>query len=107
MECKRVQVERPSVSTSGGQSEREACGSGSVEVDEEGEEDDEGEDEEEAVVWDLVMAAQAAKDVQVRQLGWGFQYDRLELERARRGSERFSIFTEDDAFGQFPGLWNT
>jgi hypothetical protein len=84
MECKRVQVERPSVSTSGGQSEREAGGSGSVEVDEEVEEDDEGEDEEEALVWDLVMAAQAAKDVQVRQLGWGFQYDRLELERAKR-----------------------
>jgi hypothetical protein len=102
IECKRVQVERPSVSTSGGQSEREAGGSGSVEVDEEGEEDD----EEEALVWDLVMAAQAAKDVQVRQLGWGFQYDRLELERARRGGERFSIFTEDDTFGQFLGLWS-
>lgn len=65
MECRSVQVERPSSSTSGGQS-----GGMGVELvvvsDDLGEEEEEDEDEEE--VWAFVRAAQDEKEVQVRQL---------------------------------------
>lgn len=58
IECSRVQVERPSSSTSGGQS------GGGVET----MLDVEGVEVLDVEVWDLVRAAQEAKEVQVRQL---------------------------------------
>ncbi len=70
MLCRRVQVERPSWSTSGGQSGGGA-GSG-VMVCDRGEEAVVGgmevDEEEEEEGWDLVRAAQEAMEVQVRQL---------------------------------------
>lgn len=63
--CRRVQVERPSSATSGGQS------GGGVETKLDVEVVGEAAELEDVEVWDLVRAAQEAKEVQVRQLSRG------------------------------------
>jgi hypothetical protein len=60
--CRRVQVERPSSATSGGQS------GGGVETRLDVEVVMEAGELEDVEVWDLVRAAQEANEVQVRQL---------------------------------------
>lgn len=91
MLCRRVQVERPSCSTSGGQS------GGGMAGEEEGVVDDA-----EGAVWDLVRAAQEAREVQVRQLWWYIQSGKEKFGWSRMremGTLRFSIFAQHDAFG--------
>lgn len=86
MLCRRVQVERPSCSTSGGQS-----GGGMVGVEVTAEEAEAVVDDAEGAVWDLVRAAQEAREVQVRQLWWYIQSGTGGFGWVK-GTLRFSIF---------------